>query len=100
MIPLFGPCFGLTLPLGIWLLLILRRPEVQRSFIVARKSEVDATGTVDGVLSAASRLDSNGEWDAAIMLYRAALVRWPEEASYVERCISAIEKKQSAAAGK
>lgn len=100
MIPLFGPCFGLTLPLGIWLLLILRRPDVQRSFVVARKSEGNAIGTVDEVLSAASRLDNNGEWDAAIMLYRAALERWPEQASYIERCISVIEKKQSAAAGR
>jgi hypothetical protein len=32
LLPLFGPCLGLTIPLGIWLLLLLRRRDVDASF--------------------------------------------------------------------
>jgi membrane protein YdbS with pleckstrin-like domain len=32
LLPLFGPCLGLTIPLGIWLLLVLRRSDVNASF--------------------------------------------------------------------
>jgi hypothetical protein len=32
LVPMFGPCMGLTIPLGIWALVILRRPEVNASF--------------------------------------------------------------------
>ena len=32
LVPMFGPCMGLTIPLGIWALVILRRPEVDASF--------------------------------------------------------------------
>ena len=32
LLPLFGPCLGLTIPLGIWSLVLLRRPDVDASF--------------------------------------------------------------------
>ena len=32
MLPLFGPCFGLTIPIAIWVLVLLRRPEVDVRF--------------------------------------------------------------------
>lgn len=32
MLPMFGPCFGMTLPLAIWALILLRRSEVNASF--------------------------------------------------------------------
>lgn len=32
MLPMFGPCFGLTLPLAIWVLVLLRRPNVDARF--------------------------------------------------------------------
>lgn len=32
MLPVFGPCFGLTIPIAIWVLVILRRPEVSTRF--------------------------------------------------------------------
>jgi hypothetical protein len=32
LLPIFGPCMGLTIPLGIWCLVLLRRPEVDASF--------------------------------------------------------------------
>lgn len=32
LVPLFGPCMGLTIPLAIWCLVLLRRPGVGASF--------------------------------------------------------------------
>ena len=32
MLPLFGPCFGLTIPIAIWALVLLRRREVSARF--------------------------------------------------------------------
>jgi hypothetical protein len=32
MLPMFGPCFGLTIPIAIWVLVLLRRPEVIARF--------------------------------------------------------------------
>jgi hypothetical protein len=46
-------------------------------------------------LAAASRLDSLGEWDAAIKLYEDAAVRWPEHKSYAAACIQRIAEKKS-----
>ena len=31
-VPLFGPCFGLTLPIAIWTIVLLRRPDVNARF--------------------------------------------------------------------
>ena len=33
LLPMFGPCLGLTIPLGIWLLMVLRRADVDASFL-------------------------------------------------------------------
>ena len=50
----------------------------------------------EDAIAAASRLDSLGDWDAAIALYRSAAERWPEHAKYIENCINdIIEKKAS-----
>lgn len=32
MVPLLGPCYGLSIPFGIWALVVLRRPAVRDSF--------------------------------------------------------------------
>ncbi len=32
LLPVFGPCFGLTIPIAIWVLVLLRRPEVDARF--------------------------------------------------------------------
>jgi hypothetical protein len=32
LVPMFGPCGGLALPLGIWCLALLRRPDVNAGF--------------------------------------------------------------------
>jgi hypothetical protein len=32
MVPIFGPCFGFAIPLAIWCLILLRRPEVDARF--------------------------------------------------------------------
>lgn len=53
----------------------------------------------DEALAAASKLDAQGDWDAAIGLYRYAAVRWPEHADYVEKRIAAIADKQQIACG-
>jgi hypothetical protein len=33
LVPIFGPCMGLTIPLSIWCLILLRRPDVDASFV-------------------------------------------------------------------
>src|SRR5262245_38238383 len=35
MVPVLGPCFGLTLPLGIWIVVLLRRPSIRQAFVSA-----------------------------------------------------------------
>lgn len=34
LVPMFGPCMGLTIPLAIWCLILLRRPDVDAQFPV------------------------------------------------------------------
>lgn len=51
----------------------------------------------DDAMAAASRLDSLGDWDAALSLYRSVAERWPEHSTYVTNCIADITQKQSAA---
>ena len=53
----------------------------------------------DDAIAAASRLDSLGDWDAAISLYRSVAERWPEHSTYVTNCIADIDQKQTAATG-
>lgn len=48
----------------------------------------------DDALAAASRLDSLGDWDAAIAIYQSVATRWSENATYCQNCIADIERKQ------
>jgi len=47
----------------------------------------------DDALAAASRLDSLGDWDAAINLYEITAKRWPEHRKYADACIEAVRAK-------
>lgn len=51
----------------------------------------------DAAIDAALRLESLGEWDAAIDLYRDAARRWPEHDGYIQQCVSRIKAKQALA---
>lgn len=93
-IPVLGPCFGLTLPLGIWTLVLLRRKSVHDAFFPSFYESPGDYSNPDDTLAAASALDRNGDWDAAIALYRFAAARWPEHATYISNCIDDIAKKQ------
>lgn len=53
----------------------------------------------DDAMAAASHLDSLGDWDAAVSLYRSVAERWPEHSAYIDKCVSDISRKQSASAG-
>lgn len=33
LIPMFGPCYGLTIPIAVWCVILLRRPEVNAAFV-------------------------------------------------------------------
>ncbi len=96
MIPLVGPCFGLTIPVGIWALVLLRRQSIRESFAKSVERSPDGYDDPDDAIAAASRLDRNGDWDAAVALYRSAASRWPDHADYAERCIEEIAEKQAA----
>jgi len=96
MIPVLGPCFGLTFPVGIWALVLLRRQSIRESFAPSLERSFNDYDNADDVLAAASKLDRNGDWGAAIELYRLAGDRWPEHATYIENCIKDISKKQTA----
>src|SRR5215213_8122505 len=50
----------------------------------------------DDALHAATQLDMQGKWDAAVALYLLAKERWPENQAYIEQCIKDIKKKQGA----
>ena len=96
-IPLFGPWCGLTVPIGIWTLILLRRPNVRSSFSTSLDLEPDKLDSADDVLAHAAHLDKIGEWEQAISTYRDAAERWPEHATYIDNCITEITSKQSAA---
>jgi hypothetical protein len=94
MVPLLGPCFGLTLPVGIWAVILLRRHLIRESFVRSLERCQNEFNNADDALAAASKLDRNGDWDAAIALYRFAADRWPEHATYADNCIKEISKNQ------
>lgn len=96
-IPLLGPWCGLVFPVGIWTLVLLRRPAIRDSFTSSLDLQSDGQESADDLLAHAAQLDAAGEWDRAIGVYRDAAARWPEHATYVENCISAIASKKSAA---
>ncbi len=53
----------------------------------------DDYGTAEDAFHAASQLDSTGDWDAAIALYRYGTEHWPEHREYAEKCIDQIRRK-------
>ncbi len=80
---LFGPIAAL-----VWLIV---RP--QQTLL---ESHIDDYSSPDDALAAATRLDSIGEWDAAIDCFSAVAQKWPEHSAYALNCISSIEKKRGA----
>lgn len=80
---LFGP-----LAVLVWLII---RP--QQTLL---ESRIDDYSSPDDALAAATRLDSIGEWDAAIDCFTAVAQKWPEHSAYARNCISSIEKKRGA----
>ncbi|TWU54345.1 hypothetical protein Poly51_30620 [Rubripirellula tenax] len=52
---------------------------------------------IEDAIDAASRLDSRGDWDEAIVAYKDAASRWPDHATYIGNCIREIEGKRNAA---
>lgn len=96
-IPILGPWFGLTLPLGVWSLVLLRRPDVRESFASAAPTGSSNSDDADDAMAHAAHLDTMGDWDAAISAYREAANRWPEHSTYIGNCIAEITRKQSAA---
>ena len=49
--------------------------------------------TEDEAIDAAARLNSSGEWQAAIAAYRQVAERWPEHETYALNCIAEIERR-------
>ncbi|MBW3600287.1 MAG: hypothetical protein KY475_23845 [Planctomycetes bacterium] len=94
-IPLFGPCGGLTIPLGVWALVLLRRKEVRQTFDLPTAT-LDIAEDAEKRLARAAALDASGDWDAAIALYSEAGAQCPEYADYANNCIEAIRRKQAA----
>lgn len=56
---------------------------------------IESYTTPDDAIAAASKLDAQGEWAAAIDLYNQAAQRWPEYAEYTQGCIDSVSEKQS-----
>lgn len=55
----------------------------------------DTYADADEALTAASRLDYIGEWDAAITLYEDIAKRWPEHHQYIANCVEHIKSRQA-----
>lgn len=51
----------------------------------------------DDAMAAAARLESIGDWDEALTLYKSVAQRWPEHAIYAANCCADIARKQTAA---
>lgn len=96
-VPLVGPCFGLTLPVGIWAIVLLRNQRIRDSFAPSLERSPHGYDNADDALAAASGLGAKGDWEDAVALYRSAAARWPEHANYIENCIHEIAKIQAAA---
>lgn len=50
----------------------------------------------EDAIAAASRLDSLGDWDAAVQFYESIAKRWPEHSEYVGNCLSELQRKMHA----
>jgi hypothetical protein len=96
MVPVLGPCFGLTLPIGIWTFVLLRRDGVHETFSTTTNPVPSETDNADDAIAAASKLDAIGEWHASIAAYRVAAERWPEHAAYIGNCIASVQRKLDA----
>lgn len=77
---LFGPFAAF-----IWFLFRPKQTLIERS-----PTDYD---DADDATAAASRLDSLGDWNAAIRLYRSVAERWPEHETYTTNCISELDSK-------
>ena len=53
-------------------------------------------GNAEEAIDAASKLEREGDWDAAIAAYRAVADRWPEHATYIANCIADVQRKVDA----
>ncbi len=73
--------------LVIWLLI---RP---RTKLIDRDPEFYTNP--EDALSAASKLDKLGHWDAAIESYQYAAKRWPENHDFIAASVAAIREKQA-----
>jgi hypothetical protein len=97
LLPLIGPCFGLALPVGVWLLALLAREPMRQVFRPAQQPSSPNPDNADDAIAAAARLERLGDWHTAIAAYRQAAERWPEHEKYLENCIAQIKNKQAAA---
>ena len=52
-----------------------------------------APGDVDQAIDAAFKLETAGEWDAAIAAFQMVVDRWPENSEYVANCIADVKRK-------
>lgn len=52
-----------------------------------------APADVDQAVDAAFKLETEGEWDAAIAAFQMVADRWPEHSEYVENCIADVKRK-------
>jgi hypothetical protein len=82
--------FMLCGPFGaiVWLALHLYAYVGPKSLLAEYVSPEDA-------LAAALRLDMDGNWDAAVLLYAQIAERWPEHAQDARECIRRGEEKRS-----
>lgn len=84
---------------GVIAILTLKKFNIQWSTTISKIRNVGGT-TVDHndpeeVLAHASQLDKQGRWEEAIDVYRSAALKWPQQATYIRNCITAIEEKKS-----
>lgn len=96
LVPVLGPCFGLTFPIGIWAIVLLRQDGVRDSFSTTSRADPDELDNADDAIAAASKLDTIGDWDASIAAYHTAADLWPEHADYIRNCIADIQRKLDA----
>lgn len=94
LIPLFSPWCGLTIPIGIWSLILLLSKNVRGTFSATVATPVD--DNAEDAIAAAKKIENSGEWESAISLYSEVAARWPEHSNYVDNCIQAIRQKQAA----
>ena len=95
LIPFVGTCFGLTLPLGIWQLVILNRAKMFKSFEINAQKKLEALDESEEFLSHAAKLDRNGQWEKSLEMYQDAAKRWPDQKQYADNCITEIKKKMT-----